>query len=351
MAQPNNDPPVIDLTSTVDLPAAEMATDRTIASKKQRPEAKKYVAKYRRHGGARLTIHGCDFARTFDVVVGSPPNQQTFTLHHDVMTQRSKYFAAARSGRWNEKDPDKPTDLQHEDPEVFKNYLHCAYFDRVGVEGLEIDEEGRFVESAASDEKMREEYHTEDLDVEFRHTMRIIRRFSGLMKVYLLANMLLDYKTANMVVDETIRSFVLLRITQPGADVVHLIHDNTLPGDGMRHFWADWYVHNVKTLPFGNLEDDDDDDDDDDRPWPNDFLGDLVKGLQERQEVQRINNVPRLCFRIQEYFETWHPADGPHRYHSGPGTEGNKLPDSDDEDPDYEPSEPEAVMTDDEMVE
>lgn len=55
-------------------------------------------------------------------------------------------------------------------------------------------------------------------------------------------------------------------------------------------------------------------------------------------------------YRIDEYFVTWNPTQGPHRYHSGPGTEGEELVESDEEDLDYEPSEDEAVMTDDEAT-
>ena len=35
------------------------------------------------------------FAETFDVLVGCEHNQQLFTVHHDIVTRRSKFFRQA----------------------------------------------------------------------------------------------------------------------------------------------------------------------------------------------------------------------------------------------------------------
>jgi len=65
------------------------------------------------------------------VLVGKEPNQQRFTVHHDLLVQRSEFFKAARSSRWTE--ADQPTTLVDHDPETFSTYLHCLYF---GVDAI-----------------------------------------------------------------------------------------------------------------------------------------------------------------------------------------------------------------------
>lgn len=68
-----------------------------------------------------------DLGNTFEVLVGAKPDQQSFTVYHDIATQSSGFFRAARSNRWT--DPTKPTELADDEPSVFHAYLHCLYFD------------------------------------------------------------------------------------------------------------------------------------------------------------------------------------------------------------------------------
>jgi hypothetical protein len=72
-----------------------------------------------------------DLTKTFDVLVGKEPNQQRFTVHHDLLVQRSEFFKAARALRWTQ--ADQPTTLEDHDPETFSTYLHCLYF---GVDAI-----------------------------------------------------------------------------------------------------------------------------------------------------------------------------------------------------------------------
>jgi hypothetical protein len=53
-------------------------------------------------------------------------------VYHDLLTQRSEFFRAARSQRWSD-DPTKPTTLDDVEVEVFSAYLHCVNF---GAEAL-----------------------------------------------------------------------------------------------------------------------------------------------------------------------------------------------------------------------
>lgn len=60
------------------------------------------------------------------MLVGKQPSQQRFTVHRDLLVQRSEFFRAARSSRWTESN--QPTDLEDHDPDTFSTYLHCLYF-------------------------------------------------------------------------------------------------------------------------------------------------------------------------------------------------------------------------------
>ena len=77
--------------------------------------------------------HRYNLTKSFDVLVGKEPDQQRFTVYHDLLTERSEFFRAARSERWSH-DPTKPTTLDDVTVEVFSAYLHCVNF---GAESLD----------------------------------------------------------------------------------------------------------------------------------------------------------------------------------------------------------------------
>jgi len=79
--------------------------------------------------------HRYDLTRSFDVLVGQKPDQQRFSVYHDLLTQRSEFFRAARSERWSH-DPTKPTTLDDVDVEVFSAYLHCVNWGSEGLSSL-----------------------------------------------------------------------------------------------------------------------------------------------------------------------------------------------------------------------
>jgi RNA recognition motif-containing protein len=75
--------------------------------------------------------HDYDLTKTFEVLVGKAPDQKRFTVYHDLLTQSSEFFKAARSSHWTQ--PDQPTILVDHDPETFSTHLHCLYF---GVDAI-----------------------------------------------------------------------------------------------------------------------------------------------------------------------------------------------------------------------
>lgn len=96
--------------------------------------------------------HDYDLTKTFEVLVGKAPNQERFTVHHDLIVQRSEFFRAASSSCSTE--TDELTTLEDHEPEVFSVYLHCLYF---GASALK-DRLNAIVEDhAASDDGTRSE--------------------------------------------------------------------------------------------------------------------------------------------------------------------------------------------------
>lgn len=84
-----------------------------------------------------LTSDRHDFSSTFDILVGQlPGNVQRFTVHTDVLTRRSRFFAAARKHEWIAGEEAKPVDLSDEDPEVFQTYLNCVYIGPETLKGI-----------------------------------------------------------------------------------------------------------------------------------------------------------------------------------------------------------------------
>jgi hypothetical protein len=110
-----------------------------------------------------------DFCKHFKVVVSRDDTQRSFLLHNDIVFTRSNYLEAARFARWIEY-PKGATELRDEDPIIFAMYVHCVYTNRVVVP-----------EPAK------------------------LNPYSKFSKLYQLADMLLDTKTKNLVIDEFIR--------------------------------------------------------------------------------------------------------------------------------------------------
>jgi hypothetical protein len=113
---------------------------------------------------------------TFDVVIGSPPDQKVSTVPHDLLVRRSDFFNTVRSPRWMHVTLHSyvwPVDLSDEYPDTFMSYLHCVYWD-----------------SVAPNPRMEGG----------------VQRYDSLIKLYTLADRLLDFTTADLVIDKIISS-------------------------------------------------------------------------------------------------------------------------------------------------
>jgi hypothetical protein len=75
----------------------------------------------------------CDLTLSFEIRVGSEPSQQSFSVHHELIVQRSAHLRALRVEQTTNF-PDLPVILLDGDPEVFSAYLHCVY---LGAESIQ----------------------------------------------------------------------------------------------------------------------------------------------------------------------------------------------------------------------
>lgn len=176
---------------------------------------------------AKRTIsYECTFAETFDVLVG--PKQQLFTVHHDVITNRSDFFCQARAPQWN-KDKSLPVELQHADPQIFDMYLHCVY-------------------------------HNEVPEFTYGEDEFVTERYEVFVDLYILADSLLDHATMGLAIDEIhqIRAAEVL----PEAGVIRYAYRNTMPDCTLRNALVEIYA-NATSLPDGN--------------FPNAFLRSIVE--------------------------------------------------------------------------
>jgi hypothetical protein len=140
---------------------------------------------------------------------GNGESRRLFTIHEDVITQRSKLLRTARQQKKNWK-KSKASMLKDEDPQVFSAYLHTVYF---GVVSLK----NRIAEDAE------------------------VARF--LVDLYLLADKLLDPVTANMVIDEILSFFD--RNIGPLSGVTPHVYASTADGSPLRMLVRDFYIHEV----------------------------------------------------------------------------------------------------------
>ena len=192
------------------------------------------------------------------MLVGAGAKQRRFTVHHDLITKRSKFFRAARSERWT-LIKSKPADLQHCDPDIFAKYLHCIYRDAVPFYDMFYDD-GDTVETNA----------TYTMDVIRTDSYFADQYYEYLVKLYTTADSLQDPTTANMVIDEMRR--ISQQAAEPNSETLELVFDHTVPGDNMRKVLADIFIFNGHEL--GDAID-----------YPPDFLKLIVERFKTMRET------------------------------------------------------------------
>lgn len=270
-------------------------------------------------GALTLTIDrfNYDLTKTFDVLVGKEPKQQRFTVYHDILTRRSEFFRAARSGRWTTQ-PEQATVLDDHEPDVFSVYLHCVNFGRKALEehidaipvaekndsqNLDSDSSQRAEEGEESKESTQandengaiEETPSIGPESDARENSDAIDNYvwkvgdnefpdKFLVDLYLLADKLMDHVTANMAVDKLIRMSES-RNAYPSPVLITYVYGSTTAGSPLRRLFRDWYVFTVVESWVDNIHRDE---------YPHGFLKDLVHeiyNLQHDNQGKRIRKV------------------------------------------------------------
>ena len=264
-------------------------------------------------GAIGLTTHRFDYdlTKTFDVLVGKEPNQQRFTVYHDILTQRSEFFRAARSGRWTIQ-PDQATVLDDHEPDVFSVYLHCVTFGRKALEehigAIPVteridseDTDGDYSERAEKEKESTqgnpkadeiEDTQTTALESDGREESDDIDHYvwkigdngfrsKFLVDLYLLADKLIDPVTANMAIDKLIRVSEA-RNEYPGPRLISYVYESTTTENPLRRLCRDWYLFAVDESWVDTLHHD---------SYPHAFMKDLV---YETYDLQRNNQRKRV---------------------------------------------------------
>lgn len=169
-----------------------------------------------------------DLKTTFIVDVGTEPRRECFTVHHDILTQRSEFFRTARSPEL--KKPNKPSRLDDDDPAIFAVYLHCEYF---GAEDLV-----KRIETDVEEDWVAEEEASTPEDVAKSKNCSAMKVFISL---YILADKLLDPITANLVIDELI-AFSSKQLWTISSASVARIYTSTTNDSPLRKLARDWYI-------------------------------------------------------------------------------------------------------------
>jgi hypothetical protein len=185
------------------------------------------------------------FLDTFEVLVGSGPNQKRFTLHYDIFTKRLRFFCVARSERWTP--GTKPTDLHEYDPSIFNLYVYCVYRDALSsmpTAALSLPNNDNCT--------VPPETLEQELDRAADSERFINSRYETLINLYILADRLLDPTTVNMAIDGIRRFSVSVR-GNPSAQGVTLVFNSTKEGDGLRILLADFTIYTGDSLPVGGV--------------------------------------------------------------------------------------------------
>lgn len=209
------------------------------------------------------------------MLVGTEPNQRRFSVHRDIITKRSKFFEAARSERWT-KDPSKPVDLKHHEPEIFAMYLHCIYFDQVQettADYTDIDT----VKEAPSGRRQ-----------EVADGM-----FEARVKLYLLADEMQDRPSTNLVINDLARLTASLSL-YPSGRAVGLAYASSLEGSPLRRLLVDLTLHDSPILPKGN--------------YPSEYLQDVIAEYHVQKRNVRLggdrDDIPLLDWTVRDDLRT-----------------------------------------------
>lgn len=161
------------------------------------------------------------------------PTQQLFTIHRDIISERSSFFKAACNERWSRADSSKTVKLPDDNAEIFSVYLNCVYKNVVITHELES------AEADVLDEPEGAETETFGLDPT---AIACEKKFALPIRTYILADKLGDLKSCNLIIDE-----IIVLSDQwdkiPSYMSYDTVYMNTAPGSPLRGLLVDYCVH------------------------------------------------------------------------------------------------------------
>jgi hypothetical protein len=174
-----------------------------------------------------------DFAKTFDILVG--PEKKRLTVHHDILTQRSGFFEAARSCRWVE-GPQVATDLSHHDADDVSNYLQLVYTGTLPEPDVKVTQWCDSEHSSEKYDNAREQVNS---------------HYEVLVKLYMLADELEDLASCNMTMDGILEFGDRVGKMLPWS-LIRRVYDNTPSSSRLRVMIRDLIIYEVHADYFEN---------------------------------------------------------------------------------------------------
>lgn len=128
-------------------------------------------------------------------------------MHKNILSQRSPFFKAATSGRWNSPDNFKPVEMEDDDPHIFDAYLQAIYQDTIIL-----DDDGGPAPY-----------------------------FEALVRLYAMTDKLCDLRTANLTMDEFMRYSDKLGVI-PTPVLVAFIYEHSSEQSPLRRLMVGYHV-------------------------------------------------------------------------------------------------------------
>jgi len=166
------------------------------------------------------------FDSSFDVLVG--PDQEKFVIHPGVIFGRSEFFKTSRKDVWKSKELETPTILEDDNPTDFHAYIEMLYTDRITLKDENMT---CWIEAGCP---KAEWTALED---------RLLSLFEKLVRLYVLTDKFMDYKSTDIVIDELRRiSSYFHKLLLP-SELCEFIYANTVATSPLRKFIRDLIVY------------------------------------------------------------------------------------------------------------
>ncbi|KAK3710225.1 hypothetical protein LTR37_010446 [Vermiconidia calcicola] len=163
-----------------------------------------------------------EYVETINVLVG--PEKTLFAVHKDPICDKSPFFAAACSGRWDES-KDGTVRLDFVDADTFKLYIHWVYTARLDVHVIEPSSHEEL------ESRLQKFPYWEPTCLDIRYAML-------LCKTYIAAGVLLDRHLKNETIDQLLKTSAY-PLRGVHSDCINHVWSNTNVDSGLRRCIVD----------------------------------------------------------------------------------------------------------------